>query len=40
MMPPLTSLAGSTKHSLTDLTGSKERVRETLTEIASNAACN
>lgn len=39
-MPPLTSVAGSSKHDLADLTGSRDQIRETLTEIAENADCN
>jgi hypothetical protein len=38
--PPLTTLPGSTVHDLSVLTGDRETVRETLTDIAVNAACN
>lgn len=39
-MPALTSLPGSTVNSLRDLTGANDRIRETLSKIASGAACN
>jgi hypothetical protein len=39
-MPALTSLPGSTVNSLRDLTGANDRIRETLTKIASGASCN
>ncbi len=38
--PPLTSLQGSTIHDLGELTGSRDSIRQTLTEIAENADCN
>ena len=38
--PPLTALPGSTVHDLSVLTGDRETVRQTLTDIAVNASCN
>lgn len=38
--PPLTSLAGSTVNSLRALTGVRSKIRETLSFIAREAACN
>jgi hypothetical protein len=39
-MPALTSLPGSSVNTLRDLTGAGDRIRETLTGIAREAACN
>jgi hypothetical protein len=38
--PPLTSLPGASTHDLATLTGDRDNVRRTLTDIATNAACN
>jgi hypothetical protein len=38
--PSLTTLPGSTSHSLLNLTGSSEQIRQTLTTIAHEASCN
>jgi hypothetical protein len=38
--PPLTTLPGSTVHDLSVLIGDRQTVRETLIDIALNAACN